>query len=72
MVALLVDGLRYGAGISTEEPVGTHHAKSIDSTAIKAHLSASGKKGAVRKPLAARAAGAQRKSTLSPTTKAAR
>jgi transposase len=42
--------------------VGTHYENSIDSTAIKAHRSASGKKGVVRKPLVARAVGAQRKS----------
>jgi len=52
--------------------VGTHYTNSIDSTAIKAHRSASGKKGAVRKPSAQAGAGARPKSTRSPTTKAAR
>jgi transposase len=37
---------------------GTHYENSIDSTIVKAHRSASGKKGAVRKPSGARAAGA--------------
>jgi transposase len=52
--------------------VGTHYTNSIDSTIIKAHRSASGKKGAVRKPLAKAAAGARLKSTPSPTIRVAR
>jgi transposase len=52
--------------------VGTHYENSIDSTIIKAHRSASGKKGAVRKPSDVRAAGARRKSTPSPMKKAGR
>ena len=52
--------------------VGTHYENSIDSTIIKAHRSASGKKGAVRKPSAARAAGGRPKSTPSRTKKAVR
>lgn len=43
--------------------VGTHYENSIDSTIIKAHRSASGKKGVVRKPLAKAAADGRRKST---------
>jgi transposase len=42
--------------------VGTHYENSIDSTVIKAHRSASGKKGAVQKPLGARAVAERRKS----------
>ena len=52
--------------------VGTHYENSIDSTIIKAHRSASGKKGAVRKPSAGAVAGAPPKSTRSRTRKAAR
>jgi transposase len=52
--------------------VGTHYENSIDSTIIKAHRSASGKKGAVRKPSGARAADARPKSTPSQMKKAAR
>lgn len=52
--------------------VGTHYENSIDSTIIKAHRSASGKKGAVRKPSGAVAADARRKSTLSRMKKAVR
>jgi len=52
--------------------VGTHYENSIDSTIIKAHRSASGKKGAVRKPSGAVAAGARPKSTLSRTKKVVR
>jgi len=52
--------------------VGTHYENSIDSTIIKAHRSASGKKGAVLKPSGDRVAGAQRKSTPPQTRKAAR
>ena len=52
--------------------VGTHYENSIDSTIVKAHRSASGKKGAVRKRLAGAEAGGPRKSTRSATGKAAR
>ncbi len=52
--------------------VGTHYENSIDSTIIKAHRSASGKKGAVRKPLAKAAAAAPLKSMPSPMKKAVR
>lgn len=52
--------------------VGTHYENSIDSTIIKAHRSAAGKKGAVRKPSAAHAAGARPKSTPSRTKRVAR
>lgn len=52
--------------------VGTHYENSIDSTIIKAHRSASGKKGAVRKPSAKAAADGRQKSTPSRTKKAAR
>lgn len=52
--------------------VGTHYENSIDSTIVKAHRSASGKKGAVRKRLAGAEAGGPRKSTWSATGKAAR
>jgi transposase len=52
--------------------VGTHYENSIDSTIIKAHRSASGKKGAVRKPSGAVAAGAPPKSMPLRTTKVAR
>lgn len=50
--------------------VGTHYENSIDSTSIKAHRSASGKKGAVRKPSDAVEAGVRRKSTQLRTKKA--
>ena len=43
--------------------VGTHYENSIDSTIVKAHRSASGKKGAVHRPLAKAAADGRRKST---------
>ena len=52
--------------------VGTHYENSIDSTIIKAHRSASGKKGVVRKPSDAVAAAARPKSTPSRTKKAVR
>ncbi len=52
--------------------VGTHYENSIDSTIVKAHRSASGKKGAVRKPSAKAGADAPRKSTRSRTKKPAR
>jgi transposase len=52
--------------------VGTHYENSIDSTIIKAHRSASGKKGAVRKPSGAVAAVARPRSMPSRMTKAAR
>jgi len=52
--------------------VGTHYENSIDSTIIKAHRSASGKKGAVRKPLVKAVVGARPKSTLRRTKKAVR
>lgn len=52
--------------------VGTHYETSIDSTIIKAHRSASGKKGAVRKPSAGAGAGGRRNSTLQPMRRAAR
>lgn len=52
--------------------VGTHYENSIDATIIKAHRSASGKKGAVLKPSAKAAAGAPQKSTPLRTKKAAR
>jgi len=52
--------------------VGTHYENSIDSTIIKAHRSAAGKKGAVRKPSGAVAVGARPKSMPSRTKKAAR
>lgn len=52
--------------------VGTHYENSIDSTIIKAHRSASGKKGADRKRLAGAVAGARRKSMPQRTKKAAR
>lgn len=42
--------------------VGTHYENSIDSTIVKAHRSASGKKGAVRKPLTKAGAGVRQKS----------
>jgi transposase len=42
--------------------VGTHYENSIDSTIVKAHRSASGKKGEVRKPLVKAGAGARQKS----------
>jgi transposase len=42
--------------------VGTHYENSIDSTIIKAHRSASGKKGAVRKPSVKAGADAPQKS----------
>ena len=43
--------------------VGTHYENSIASTIVKAHRSASGKKGVVRKRLAGAEAGGPRKST---------
>jgi transposase len=52
--------------------VGTHYENSIGSTIVKAHRSASGKKGAVRKPSAGAGAGARRRSTRPRTKKAAR
>lgn len=52
--------------------VGTHYENSIDSTIIKAHRSASGKKGAVRKPSAGHAAAGRPKSTRSRMKKAVR
>lgn len=52
--------------------VGTHDEHSIDSTIVKAHRSASGKKGAVRKPLAGAEADGRRKSTPRSTHKAVR
>ena len=52
--------------------VGTHYENSIDSTIIKAHRSASGKKGAVHKPLAGAAAAARPKSMPPRTIRAAR
>lgn len=52
--------------------VGTHYENSIDSTIIKAHRSASGKKGAVRKPSAGAVADGQPKSTPSRIRKAVR
>lgn len=52
--------------------VGTHYENSIDSTIVKAHRSASGKRGAARKPLAAAGAGVRRKSMPRRTTTAAR
>jgi len=52
--------------------VGTHYENSIDSTIVKAHRSANGKKGAVRKPLAGAEADGRRKSTPRPTHKAVR
>lgn len=52
--------------------VGTHYENSIDSTIIKAHRSASGKKGAVRKPSVKAVADARRKSTPQRTNQAAR
>jgi transposase len=52
--------------------VGTHYENSIDSTIIKAHRSASGKKGAVRKPSAKAGAVARPKSTPRRTKKAVR
>ena len=42
--------------------VGTHYENSLDSTIVKAHRSASGKKGAAVKPSARVGAGARRKS----------
>lgn len=52
--------------------VGTHYENSIDSTIVKAHRSASGKKGADRKPSAGVEAGGQRKSMPRQTRRAAR
>ncbi len=52
--------------------VGTHDENRIDSTIVKAHRSASGKKGAGRKPLAGAGADGRRKSTPRPTNKAVR
>lgn len=53
--------------------VGTHYENSIDSTIVKAHRSAAGRKGGPgAKPSAARAAGARPRSTPSPTPRAAR
>ena len=52
--------------------VGTHYENSIDSTIIKAHRSASGKKGVVPKPLVVRTAGARLKSTRQRTERAVR
>jgi transposase len=52
--------------------VGTHYENSIDSTIIKAHRSASGKKGVVRKPSARAVAVARPKSMRSQTKKAVR
>jgi transposase len=52
--------------------VGTHYENAIDSTIIKAHRVASGKKGAVRKPSGGRAAVARPKSTPSRMKKAVR
>ena len=43
--------------------VGTHYENSIDSTIIKAHRSANGKKGVVRKPLAKAGVAGRAKST---------
>ena len=43
--------------------VGTHYENAIDSTAIKVHRSARGKKGAKTRPSAQAAAAAQPKST---------
>lgn len=42
---------------------GTHYSNSIDSTSIKAHRSARGKKGAVKKPSASAGAAAPPRST---------
>lgn len=52
--------------------VGTHYENSIDSTIIKAHRSASGKKGAAAKPSAKAGADARRKFTPQRTNKAVR
>jgi putative transposase len=52
--------------------VGTHYENSIDSTIIKAHRSASGKKGVVRKPSAKAGVGVRQKSTPRRTKKAVR
>jgi transposase len=52
--------------------VGTHYENSIDSTIIKVHRSASGKRGAVRKPSAKAVVDARPKSTRSRTKKAVR
>lgn len=52
--------------------VGTHYENSIDSTIIKAHRSASGKKGAAAKPSAKAEADARRKFMPQRTTKAVR
>lgn len=52
--------------------VGTPDENSIDSTIVKVHRSASGKKGAIRKPWAGAVAGPQQEFTLRRTKKAAR
>ena len=52
--------------------VGTHSEHSIDSTIVKAHRSASGKKGAAVKPSARAGAGARRKSMPRQTKRAVR
>jgi transposase len=65
-------GIWEGAFNDLTSIVGTHYENSIDSTIIKAHRSASGKKGAVRKPLGAAGAGGRRKSTPPRMKKAAR
>lgn len=52
--------------------VGTHYENSIDSTIIKAHRSASGKKGAAAKPSAKAGADARRKFMPQRTNKAVR
>ena len=65
-------GIWEGAFNDLTSIVGTRYENSIDSTIIKAHRSASGKKGAVRKPSAKAVAGARRKSMPRRTKKAAR
>lgn len=65
-------GIWEGAFNDLTAIVGTRYENSIDSTIVKAHRSASGKKGAGRKPSGAAGAGGQRKSTRPRTKKAAR
>lgn len=57
-------GIREGIFRALISIVGTHYQNSIDSTIIKAHRSASGKKGAAAKPSAKVVAAGRQKSML--------
>ena len=55
--------LREAIFLELSSIIGTHYENSIDSTIIKAHRSANGKKGVVRKPLAKAGVAGRAKST---------